>query len=137
MSLVTGRECSLTVGTKKYDTVVNGFELAFDTESLTYDTLSGPRAAGGKETGTLSITFAYDSTETDSLFDALWAGAGTALDYVAKAGGSDFTGKAIAVRPSVPAKAGEVSEVTVELPLDGIPAKAAAAVQTVAPVAST
>lgn len=127
MALVTGRECSLTVATKVFDNVVNSFELAFDTTALTYDTLAGPRAAGGSESGTLTITFAYDAGDTDSLFDTLWTQAGQGIDYVAKAGGQTFTGTAIAVRPSVPAKAGEVSEVSVELALDGIPAKAAAA----------
>lgn len=126
MALVTGRECSLKVGTPgvAFDDVVNSFELSFSTESLTYDTLAGPRAAGGSESGTLSITFAYDAGETSSLFDELWDAAGTNISYVAKAGTQTYTGEAVAVRPSVPAKAGEVSEVTVELPLDGIPSKA-------------
>lgn len=130
MALVTGRECSLKVGNPgvAFDDVVNSFELAFETSSLTYDTLAGPRAAGGSESGTLTITFAYDAGETSSLFDKLWDDAGDPIEYEAKAGGQTFTGTAIAVRPSVPAKAGEVSEVSVELPLDGIPAKAAATV---------
>jgi hypothetical protein len=130
MALVTGRECSLKVGTPAtpFDDVVNSFELTFDQTSLTYDTLAGPRAAGGSESGTLSITFAYDSGETASLFDELWDAAGDPIAYEAKAGGSVYSGTAIGVRPSVPAKAGEVSEVTVELPLDGIPSKAAATV---------
>jgi hypothetical protein len=71
------------------------------------------------------VTFAYDATDSDSLFDALWTAAGTSIAYVAKVGGATFTGNAIAVRPSASAKAGEVSEVTVTLPLDGIPVKAA------------
>lgn len=129
MALVTGRECSLKIGdgagAVEFDDVVNSFELAFDMTALTYDTLAGPRAAGGSESGTLSITFAYDSGETSSLFDDLWDAAGQSIGYVAIAGSSTYTGQAIAVRPSVPAKAGEVSEVTVELALDGIPTKAA------------
>jgi len=71
------------------------------------------------------VTFAYDSGETPSLFDALWTGAGQTIAYVATAGASTYTGNAIAVRPSVPAAAGSIVEVTVELGLDGIPAKAA------------
>ena len=124
-TLVTGKDCSITVGTTVYDNVVASFELAFDSTNVEYQTLAGPRAAGGTESGTLSITFAYDSGDTESLFDDLWDGAGDAIDYVATAGGSTFTGTAIAVRPSVPAEAGTVSEVSVELPLDGIPTKAA------------
>jgi hypothetical protein len=125
MALVTGRECSLTVGAKVYDSVTNGFTLSFSSETLEYQTLSGPRAAGGSESGELEVTFAYDATDSDSLFDALWTASGTSIAYVAKVGGATFTGNAIAVRPSASAKAGEVSEVTVTLPLDGIPVKAA------------
>lgn len=128
MALVTGSDCSLKIGSKAYDSVVNSFELSFESESLTYDTLAGPRAAGGSESGTLSVTFAYDAADADSLFDQLWSNAGAQVAYEATVGGAKFSGNAIAVRPSAPAKAGEVSEVTVELPLDGIPAKAPAAV---------
>jgi hypothetical protein len=130
MALVTGRDCSLTIGTKKYDDVVNSFELAFSADTLEYQTLAGPRAAGGSESGELSVTFAYDGDETNSLFSDLWNGAGTKIAFVAKVGAKEFTGHAIAVRPSVPAKAGEISEVEVTLPLDGIPAMAVATVQT-------
>lgn len=125
MPLVVGTDCSLSVGSKVFDNVVNSFELSFDTDSITYDTLAGPRAAGGSESGELSITFAYDSADTDSLFDVLWNAAGTTLAYVATVGGSTFSGNAISVRPSAPATAGSVSEVQVALPLDGIPTKGA------------
>jgi len=124
MPLITGKDCDLTIGGKSFDNVVNLFALAFETEKLEYQTLAGPRAAGGSESGTLGITFAYDSGEADSLFDALWTAAGSSVAYVATVGGTKFTGNAIAVRPGANATAGEVSEVEVELTLDGIPAKA-------------
>ena len=124
MALVTGRDCSLKVGTKTYDNVVNSFELAFDTSSLEYQTLAGPRAAGGSESGTLSITAAYDAGDTNSLFDALWTAAGQSIAYEATVGGVTYSGSAIAVRPGASATAGEVSEFSVELALDGIPTKA-------------
>lgn len=127
MALVTGTDCDLTVATQSYEDSVNSFELAFDTEKLEYQTLGGTRAAGGTESGTLTITAAYDSDETPSLFDALWTAAGSTIAYVATVGGSKFTGNAIAVRPSAIATAGEVSEFTVALTLDGIPTKAAVA----------
>lgn len=123
MALITGSDCSLDLGGKVFDTVINGFELTFDSETLTYDTLAGPRAAGGSESGELSITFAYDAAEANSLFDDLWTQAGTIVSYVATVGGATFTGNAIAIRPSAPAKAGEISEVSVTLPLDGMPTK--------------
>jgi len=91
--------------------------------SVSYQTLTGPLAAGGSETGSLSITFAYDAGGTGSLFDALWTAAGTDVDYIAKIGPATYTGKAIAVRPGANATAGEVSEVDVEMSLDGIPTK--------------
>lgn len=129
MAIVTGKDCTLTIGTKAYSGVVNTFELAFDMAASEYQTLTGPIAGPGSETGTLSITFAYDSGETTpgSLFDDLWsaAEAGTPIGYVAVVGKSQFTGSAVAARPNANATAGEVSEVTVEMSLDGMPTKAA------------
>lgn len=126
MALITGKDCDITIATKSYAGVVNKFELKFDQSSVSYQTLEGPLAAGGTETGTLSVTFAYDSGSASSLFDALWTAAGKQVDYIAKIGSSTYTGKAIAVRPGANAEAGAVSEVTVELNLDGIPAKGSA-----------
>lgn len=125
MALITGNDCSITIGSDVYDDVVASFELSFDTETLTYNVLSGPRAAGGSESGTLNITFAYDSGDTPSLYDALWTASGTAVAYVATAGASTFTGQAIAVKPGLPASSGAVVECSVELALDGMPAKGA------------
>ena len=125
MALVTGSDCKLTIGTKDYSDVINNFSLSFSTESTTYDTLGGQRAGAGKEKSKLSVTFAYDSGDaTNSLFDDLWTGTGKSIDFVAIAGASKFTGKAIAVRPSVPANAGQVSEVSVEMDVDGSVTKA-------------
>ena len=126
MALVTGKDCSLTVASTVFDNVVNTFELTFSADALTYDTLAGPRAAGGSESGELSITFAYDAGETASLFDNLWTEAGKTVAYSATVGAKTFTGNAIAVRPSATATAGSVSEVSVTLPLDGIPTVGAA-----------
>lgn len=123
MALVTGKDCDITIATKSYAGVVNKFELAFDMTSVSYQTLTGVLAAGGSETGTLSLTFAYDSGEVSSLYDALWTNAGKTIEYVATIGTAAFTGKAIAVRPGANASAGEVSEVEVEFNLDGMPVK--------------
>ena len=68
--------------------------------------------------------FAYDSGDANSLFDTLWTETGKTVDFVAVAGASQFTGKAVAVRPSVPANAGQVSEVSVEMDVDGSVTKA-------------
>ena len=122
--LITGYDCSLTVGETVFDDVVASFELSFDTESLTYNVLSGPRAAGGSESGSLNLTWAYDSGETPSLYDALWTAKGTPIAYVATAGNSTYTGVAIAVRPGLPATAGSIVECSVELALDGMPVQA-------------
>lgn len=124
MALITGSDCKLTVGAKDFSTVINSFSLSFSTESTTYDTLAGQRAGAGKESSTLSITFAYDSGDANSLFDTLWTETGKTVDFVAVAGASQFTGKAVAVRPSVPANAGQVSEVSVEMDVDGSVTKA-------------
>lgn len=134
MALITGTMCSLEIATKTFDNVVNSFELSFSTDSLTYETLAGPRAAGGSESGELTITWAYDAAETDSLFDTLWAGANQTVAYVATVGNATFSGDAIAVRPSAPANAGAISEVSVTLPLDGIPTKGVAPVTMTAAV---
>ena len=125
MALVTGTDCAITVATVSYVDVVQSFELSFATESLTYPTLGGMRTASGDETGTLTITAAYDSEEATSLSDALWGAAGPARAYVATGGGAAYTGSANAVRPSAIAKGGEVSDFTVEMSLVAIPTKAA------------
>jgi hypothetical protein len=128
MTLVTGKNCDLTIGTKDYKGVTNAFELKFDSTAVEYQTLAGPLAGPGAETGTLDLTWAYDSGETtDSLFDDLWTAvdAGTPIAYVATVGKSKFTGTAIAARPNAPANADGVSECTVSMALNGIPVKAA------------
>jgi len=127
--LITGYDCSITVGGTVFDDVVASFELSYDTETLTYNVLSGPRAAGGSESGSLNITFAYDSGETDSLYDSLWAARGQQIAYVATAGNSTYTGTAIAVRPGLPATAGSIVECSVELGLDGMPTQAPVSVK--------
>ena len=119
MALVTGSDCSLSIDAKEYATVVSSFQLASTTSSVTYPTLKSTLAGQGTETWKLTVVFAYDSGETSSLYDALWTAAGKSIAFVATAGKSTFTGKAIAVHPSVPAKAGEVSEVTVDMDVDG------------------
>lgn len=126
MALITGKDCSLSIGAITFDDAVNSFEITFEQSSVEYQTLAGPKAGPGSETGSLSITFAYDADETNSLFQKLWDAteAGTPVAYIATVGASTFTGEAVAVRPNVPATAGEVSEVSVELPLDGIPVMA-------------
>ena len=137
MALVTGRDCDLTIGGKAYAAVINRFELSFDSDTQTYNVLSGSIAVSGSESGSLAVTFAYDSGDTDSLFDALWSAAdsGTNVQYVATVGASTFTGEAVAKRPNANANAGEVSEVTVDLSLSGMPVKGAtpAVVRTTAP----
>lgn len=127
MALVTGRDCDLTIGTKAYAGVVSSFALDFDSESVEYATLAGVIAGSGSETGTLTITFAYDAGETpNSLFDDLWtaAAAGTKVAYVAKVGKATFSGNAVAKRPSASGDAENPSETTVEMTLDGMPTKA-------------
>jgi hypothetical protein len=106
---------------------VNAYELSFDTTAVEYQTLAGPLAGPGSETGSLALTWAYDSGETDSLFDTIWQAAsdGTPIAYVAVVGSSQFSGNAVASRPNVPADAEGVSECSVDMSLDGIPVKSA------------
>lgn len=127
MTLVTGKNCDITIGSKHYKGVTSAFELAFDSESMEYATLGGPLAGPGAETGTLTLTWAYDSGETDSLFDDLWTAtdAGTPISYVATVGKSKFTGQCVAKRPNAPADAQGPSECSVEMALNGIPTKSA------------
>lgn len=133
MTLVTGKNCTIKIGesasAKAYEGVVGKYELSFDSNAVEYATLAGPLAGPGSETGTLDISFAYDSGETpNSLFDDLWAAAdaGTPVTYEAHVGKSKFTGRCVAARPNIPADASNPSESTVSMKLDGIPTKAAA-----------
>ena len=122
-NLVTGKDCDLTIGSNSYKNVVASFALDFTMDTPEYATLGGTWALAGKESGTLSVTFAYDTAETQSLFTDLWtaAEAGTPIAYVAKVGTKTFTGNAVAQRPGAAANAGEVSEVNVSMPLNGMP----------------
>lgn len=121
--LYTGSDCDLSVGGSSYKDVVASFELAFTTEAAEYNTLGGNWALPGSESGTLSVTFAYDTGNTNSLFTALWTAAsdGSNVSFVATDGNTTFTGEAVASRPGVNAVAGQVSEVTVQMTLNGIP----------------
>ena len=127
MALVTGKNCKISIGAKDFSAVTNTFEASFDTQAQEYQTLAGPIAGPGSESGSLDVTFAYDSGETDSLFDSLWtaADAGTPVAYVLTVGKTNFSGNAVAARPNIPADAENPSECTVSMTLDGIPTKAA------------
>ena len=128
-TLYTGSDCDLTVAGTSYKDVVASFELAFTAEAAEYNTLGGNWALPGSESGTLSVTFAYDTGNTNSLFTALWTAAsnGTNVSFVATDGNTTFTGEAVAARPGVNAVAGQVSEVNVQMTLNGIPVPATAA----------
>ncbi len=127
-SVITGSDCTLTINSKDYSCTINAYTLTFDTSAAEYQTLCGPVAGKGTETGTLDVTAAFDAGESDSLFDALWAAAdsGTDINYVADLGGVTFTGAAVPARPDVNATAGEVSEFTSSMALNGIPTKGTA-----------
>ena len=128
-TLYTGSDCDLSVGENAYKNVVASFTLEFNTETAEYNTLGGTWALGGTETGTLSVTFAYDTGNASSLFSDLWtaAEAGSNVSYVATVGNKTYSGEAVAARPSPNAQAGEVSEVTVQMTLNGMPTMADAA----------
>ena len=130
-TLYTGNDCDLSVGGNAYKNVVASFALEFNTETAEYNTLGGTWALGGTETGTLSVTFAYDTGNASSLFSDLWAAAesGGNVAYVATVGNKTYTGECVAARPSPNAQAGEVSEVTVQMTLNGMPTMADAGVQ--------
>ena len=95
--------------------------------SAEYNTLGG-NCRLGSESGTLSVTFVHTGN-TNSLFTALWTAAsnGTNVSFVATDGNTTFTGEAVAARPGVNAVAGQVSEVNVQMTLNGIPVAATAA----------
>jgi len=130
MAIITGYDCSITIADNTFDNVVGSFELSFDSDTLTYNSLDGPRAVAGSESGTLNISFAYDSGDSPSLFDSLWTAKGTLVVYTVTAGASTFTGSAVATRPGVPASADAVVECSVELGLDGMPTQGSATKKT-------
>jgi hypothetical protein len=137
MSLVTGKNCLIKIGdgasAKSYEKVTNKYDLNFDSNAVEYATLAGPLAGPGSESGTLDLTWAYDSGETpDSLFDDLWAAAdaGTPVKYEATVGKSVFKGECVASRPNIPADASNPSECSVSMKLNGIPVKSAIPVVT-------
>jgi hypothetical protein len=127
-SIITGSDCTLTIDDVDYSCTINAYTLSFDTSAAEYQTLCGPVAGKGTETGTLDVTAAFDAGETASLFDALWAAADTGanITYAAVLGTTTFTGQAVPARPDVNATAGEVSEFSSSMALNGIPTKTTA-----------
>jgi hypothetical protein len=127
-SIITGSDCTLTIDDVDYSCTINAYTLSFDTSAAEYQTLCGPVAGKGTETGTLDVTAAFDAGETASLFDALWAAAdsGANITYAAVLGTTTFTGQAVPARPDVNATAGEVSEFSSSMALNGIPTKTTA-----------
>jgi hypothetical protein len=131
MALVTGKNCLIKIGdgasAKSYEHVTNKYELSFDSNAVEYATLAGPLAGPGSESGTMDLTWAYDSGETPSLFDDLWtaADAGTPVKYEVTVGKSVFKGECVAARPNIPADASNPSESSVSMKLNGIPVKTA------------
>ena len=124
-SIITGSDCTLTIDDVDYSCTINAYTLSFDTSAAEYQTLCGPVAGKGTETGTLDVTAAFDAGESASLFDALWAAAdsGANITYSAVLGTTTFSGQAVPARPDVNATAGEVSEFSSSMALNGIPTK--------------
>jgi hypothetical protein len=124
-SIITGSDCTLTIDSVDYSCTINAYTLSFDTSAAEYQTLCGPVAGKGTETGTLDVTAAFDAGEDESLFDALWAAAdsGANITYSAVLGSTTFSGQAVPARPDVNATAGEVSEFSSSMALNGIPTK--------------
>lgn len=124
-SIITGSDCTLTIDDVDYSCTINAYTLSFDTSAAEYQTLCGPVAGKGTETGTLDVTAAFDAGESASLFDALWAAAdsGANITYSAVLGTTTFSGQAVPARPDVNATAGEVSEFASSMALNGIPTK--------------
>lgn len=123
MKLITGKDCEIEIDGQSYTDRVASFEIK-PGAALTYKTLQGKLSTASSD-GTLTIRFAYDSGETNSLFDALWAAAeaGTPILYAATVGKSSFAGVCNATQPNVPANGDSASEVSVDLELDGAPEK--------------
>ena len=75
----------------------------------------------------MQISFAYDSGETDSLFDALWDNDGSKAAFILSAAatkpGSTFTGNVTLVATGMQISAGQVVTCDVTLPCEAKPTR--------------
>jgi len=120
--LQTGRDLSLTISTTSYDAQASSVVLARTLNRERYEVLAGPVYKTTTEEGTLSVTMYSDWGEAGSLCEALETAAATAPDtalpFTFTHGGVVFSGSVFPSYPDSGGEAPDVTQVTVELPLD-------------------
>ena len=128
-TIINSNDCTLTIDGVDYTCQITDASLASsESGASTFSTLCGDFGSAGGTSWSLSISFAYDSGATQSLFDALWDNDGSTAAFVlsaaASAPGSTFTGEVTLVATGMQISAGQVVTCDVELPCTAKPTRA-------------
>ena len=116
----TGRDCTPTIGSTEFSSVITSYSLTFTSDMIEADVLKGgPWSNIGPEKAQLSISFVNDMDDPAGLWQTLYAAAGTEIDFQLTAGSQTMSGKVIAKKPDVMASPSEISSCDLELPVTG------------------
>jgi len=121
-------DCTLTIDGVDYTCQITDASLsASQSGATTFSTLCGDHGDTGGTSWSLSISFAYDSGASESLFDALWDNDGTTAAFVLSAAatqpGSTFAGEVTLVATGMQISAGQVVTCDVTLPCTAKPTR--------------
>ena len=128
-TIINSNDCTLTIDGVDYTCQITDASLSSsESGASTFSTLCGDFGSAGGTSWSLSISFAYDSGVTNSLFDALWDNDGSTAAFVLSAAadipGSSFTGEVTLVATGMQISAGQVVTCDVELPCTAKPTRA-------------
>ena len=122
-TVLTGRQCTLSIGGTAYTDQILSATLNMNTERLTFDTLSGKAYKVIDTFSTLSIDFLQDWS-VSGLSRALWSATESAPDVVISFvlnthPNVSFTGNLLPSYPSPGGEATDGQQASLELTVDG------------------
>jgi hypothetical protein len=123
-TVLTGRQCTLSIGGTAYTDQILSSTLNMNTERLTFDTLSGKAYKVVDTNSTLAIEFLADWSETVSLAKALWSATESSPDVVISFvlnvhPNVSFTGNLVPSFPSAGGAAADGQQISLELQVVG------------------
>lgn len=124
-TVLTGRDVTVTVDEKVYDTQTLSAELTTEINRNEHELLSGRVRYTVDETATLEISMLADWGATESLCVAMWNAAAsdpdTPLDFTMDVNGEELTGQILPVKPPLGGSGNESTEISLSLMVEGTP----------------
>lgn len=123
-TVLTGRQCTLSIGGNAYTDQILSSTLNMNTERLTFDTFSGKAYKVIDTNSTLTIEFLADWSVNNGLAQSLWNATETAPDTVISFvmnthPNVSFSGNLLPSYPSPSGEAADGQQITLELQVDG------------------